>query len=95
MEKLKIIKKEKYNQYVLQKGESQMIFILGFYDMPQPDEGDILIVNEEYLNTSSPDFVRTLYFKPLEEKEKADVKKSDIAGLHTKDKNYLLRRIYG
>ena len=61
--------------------------------MPKPEEGDILIVPEEYLNTTSPDFVQSLYFEPLKDEEK--VKKSDIAGLYTKNKNYILKRIYG
>lgn len=95
MKKLKIRAINKYKSYVLECENKIYYFTLEFYDMPEPKIGDILLFDEEYLNTSSPDFVQSLYFEPLDEKKAKEIRKFDIAGLQTKDKNYLLRRIYG
>ena len=92
MKKLRIQAINKYKQYVLQDENKIYYFTLEFYDMPEPKIGDILLFDEEYLNTSSPDFVQSLYFQPLDEEKAKEVRKFDIAGLQTKNKNYLFYR---
>ena len=95
MKKLTLKEVKKYKNFIFQCEHKTYSFTMEFYDMPQPEVGDILIVNDEYLNTNSPNFVQSLYFEPLSEENAKRVNKFDIAGLHTKSKNYLLRRVYG
>ena len=95
MVELKIVKIEKFDEYVLEEGRKQHSLALGFYNMPKPKLGDVLIVPEEWLNTKSPDFVHSLYFEPLENNDNDEVKESDIVALHTKSKNYVIKRVYG
>lgn len=95
MVKLTIAKIGEYNEYVLMNGSREFLFALTFYNMPNPKVGDILFFPKSYLNINSPDFVHSLYFEPLDNKELQENSKTDLAGLYTKNKNYILKRIYG
>ena len=95
MVELKIVKIGEFDEYTLKQGKQQHLLALGFYDMPKPKVGDVLIFPEEWLDTSSPDHVHSLYFEPFDDSKEGRVKKEDLVGLKSNRKSYILKRIYG
>ena len=94
MVELKIVKITKYNEYILQEDKNKHSLALEFYNMPQPQVGDILLAPKEILDTKSLNYVHFLCFMPLKEGDKP-LRETDTFGLHTKNKNYVLKRVYG
>ena len=95
MVKLKVVKVDKFDEYVLEDDKKKQHFLsLGFYDMPKLEVGDVIYLQEAWLNTKSLNFVHSLYFAPINENEK-DVKESDLIGICTKGKNLVIKRVYG
>ena len=94
MEELKIVEVKEFNEFVLESRTGRYNFTIEFYDMPKPKVGDVLILSENCLDTKSPDFVSMLQFEVLDEKNIKKFKESDIMALHTKNKDYILHRIY-
>ena len=91
MIELTIVKIDKFNSFTLQDGKNEHLLTLEFYNMPKPKKGDVLIMPEKWLDRKSPDFVGFMCFEPGDEKSP----KGEVVGLHTKTKDYILKRIYG
>ena len=94
MVKLKVVKIEDFDEYVLEDEKKRQHFLaLGFYDMPRLEVGGVIYLQEAWLNTKSPDFVHSLYFAPYNEEK--GVKESDLIGVRAKGKNFVIKRVYG
>ena len=93
---LKIIKINKYGQYILEDivTKAKYSFILEFYDLDKPQVNDILVLDKSMTDTNSKEFSQPYAFEPLKDDD-MDIVAKDIAGLVTKDKKYILKRIYG
>ena len=93
---LKILEIKKFNEYILQSNENKKKYslILEFYGLDKPKVNDTLVLNENLLNTKHKDYSQPYAFEILNDND-LDVKENDMAGLVTKDKKYILKRIYG
>ena len=95
---LKIKEKREFNEYILvdTKTKREYKLILEFYFMDEPKIGDVLVLNEELLNINNENFVQPYAFEILTENEDFKwLNENDMAALVTKDKKYILKRIYG
>ena len=92
---LKIRQINKFNEYILQdiKTKRTHRLILEFYGI-NPKVGDIILLNEELLDPKSDLYIQSYAFEKFNEIEN-NLDKADLAGLITKDKKYVLKRMYG
>lgn len=93
---LKIKEIKKHGEFVLQnqKTKQECRLILQFYGIQSPQVGDVLLLNERLLNPKDEWFSQPYAFEALEDSDDG-LKEIDLAGLITKDKKYLLKRVYG
>ncbi len=93
---LKIVKINKFNQYVLQdtKTKEEFKLILEFYGMFKPKVDDILLIDKRLLDHKNEWFSQPYAFEIFNDDED-DLKEIDLVGLLTKNKKYILKRIYG
>ena len=92
---LKIMQINKFNEYILQdiKTKKTHRLILEFYKI-NPNVGDIILISEKLLDPKSDLYIQSYAFEELEEITK-NLDEADLAGLITKDKKYILKRMYG
>lgn len=96
MVKLKVVEAKKFCEYVLEDLHNCTYNLaLNFYDMPRAQEGDMLILPRKWLDKNSPNFVHMLSFEPFEDEDIDFSKEKNIACLKTKEKQYIMKRIYG
>lgn len=93
---LKIMQIKSHNEYVLQDTviKEQYRLILEFHDMDKPQVGDVLLLNENLLNPKYEWYGQPYAFEKLDN-DKTDLKEIDLAGIFTKNKKYILKRVYG
>lgn len=93
---LKIKEIKKFNQYILQdtKTKKQYSLILEFYKVDAPKVNDMILLNEDLVNPKNEWFSQPYTFEVLDADE-FNINQRDIAGLITRDKKYILKRIYG
>lgn len=92
---LKIRQINKFNEYILQdvKTKKTHRLILEFYGI-NPKLGDIILLNEKLLDPKSDLYVQSYAFEKLNEIEN-NFDETDLAGLMSNDKKYILKRMYG
>ena len=92
---LKIKQINKFNEYILQDVKTKRIhrLILEFHGI-DPKVGDVILLNEKLLNPKSDLYIQSYAFEEFKEIEN-NLDKADLAGLITKDKKYILKRMYG
>ncbi len=93
--KLTVVKKGEFGEYVLENKKIQHSLNLEFFGVRQPEMGDVLIIPEHWLNTRSLNYVHSLCFELVKDKAIAEQYKEHIIGFNTKDKKYVLKRVYG
>lgn len=93
---LKIIKLNKVHEYFLQdiKTNKEYRLILEFYGIDYPKVNDFLLLDENLLNPNHERYCQPYAFGILEASN-TKLDKIDLVGLITKDKQYLLQRMYG
>lgn len=93
---LKIKKINKFNEYILldNKSKKEYNLVLEFYGMKTPKVNDVLLLNANLVDPKSKWYSQPYAFEPLGSDD-LDLNESDMAGLVTKDKKYVLKRIYG
>lgn len=89
---LKIKRINKFNEYILQdvKTNKKHRLILEFYGKV----GDLIMVNEKLLDPKSEHYIQSYAFEKLGEIE-SNLDETDLAGLMSNDKKYVLKRMYG
>lgn len=92
---LKIKRINKFNEYILQdvKTNKKHRLILEFYGI-NPKVGDLIMVNEKLLDPKSEHYIQSYAFEKLGEIE-SNLDETDLAGLMSNDKKYVLKRMYG
>ena len=92
---LKIKQINKFNEYILQDVKTKKMhrLILEFYKI-EPKVGDLIVINEKLLDPKSDLYIQSYAFEEFNEIEN-NLDEADLAGLITKDKKYILKRIYG
>lgn len=99
MVELKIIEIRQYGQYILEdlQGKRHSL-ILEFYCNAKIAVGDKIIMHASLLDKSSQNFVQPYAFGELKDNHGRDgksLKEDELIALHTKDGDYILKRIYG
>ncbi|MGN1200954.1 MAG: hypothetical protein ACI4R8_01635 [Candidatus Caccovivens sp.] len=95
MIQLSIKEIKNHGEYVLQdKSGKKQSLILEFYNITPPSVDDVLFFHEKILNRSSENFVQPFAFASMT-KESQQINDEDIVGLHTKNGNFVLKRVYG
>lgn len=92
---LKIKRINKFNEYILQdvKTKKKHRLILEFYGI-NPKVGDLIMINEKLLDPKSEHYIQSYAFEKLGEIEN-NLDETDLAGLMSNDKKYVLKRMYG
>ena len=92
---LKIKQINKFNEYILQdvKTKKKHRLILEFYGI-NPNVGDLIMINEKLLDPKSELYIQSYAFEKLDEIEN-NLDETDLAGLMSNDKKYVLKRMYG
>lgn len=92
---LKIKRINKFNEYILQdvKTNKKHRLILEFYGI-NPKVGDLIMINEKLLDPKSEHYIQSYAFEKLGEIEN-NLDETDLAGLMSNDKKYVLKRMYG
>lgn len=92
---LKIKQINKFNEYILQDVKTKKMhrLILEFYRI-EPKVDDLIVINEKLLDPKSDLYIQSYAFEELGEIE-SNLDETDLAGLITKDKKYILKRMYG
>lgn len=100
MKALKILRKSEFNNYVLQDIEDgeKYNLVLEFYEIPQPNINDEMIINEKLLDRSFEGYAQPYAFttcdKTIEDFVNAGEELEYIV-LNSDKKNIVLKRIYG
>lgn len=100
--KLKIIKKKEHNEFILQESKSKKEYsiILGFYGINNPEVNDTIFLDNSLLDSNNEWFSQPYTFeiinkKTNSKKDNMGLKKIDLALFISKNKKYILKRIYG
>ena len=93
---LKIKKINEFNEYILQdkKSKKEYNLVLEFYGINQPNINDIILLNENLVNKNYEGYAQPYAFEIFDKKD-IEINEIDMAGLITKDKKYILKRVYG
>ncbi len=99
MKHLKITQVRPQGEYILCDEETNITysFILEFFNVDKPQSGDILILHEDLIDYKNEHYSHAYSFDVFD-KKRDDVKtlhKNELAGLHTKNSDFILKRIYG
>lgn len=94
--KLKILKINKYNEFILQDQDSKKEYslILEFYGINKPKINDILLLDERLLDKNYKGYSQPYAFEKFNDSDK-NLNETDLVGLVSKDKKYILKRVYG
>ncbi len=94
--KLKILKINKYNEFILQDQDSKKEYslILEFYGINKPKINDILLLDERLLDKNYKGYSQSYAFEKFNDDDK-NLNETDLVGLVSKDKKYILKRVYG
>lgn len=100
---LKIKEIKEYNEYILHDELTNKDYrlILEFYGIDSPQVGDFLLLHKNLLDPQNQWYSQPYAFEILTDddsslkEESSKIKDIDLAALSTKDKKYVLKRIYG
>ena len=94
--KLKIIKINKFNEFILQDQDSEKEYslILEFYGINKPKINDILLLDERLLDKNYKGYSQPYAFEKFNDSDK-NLNVTDLVGFVSKDKKYILKRVYG
>lgn len=94
--KLKIIKVNNFNEYILKdkKEGKEYSIIMEFYGIDKPKVNDIIALSDRLVDPNDKWYSQPYAFELLNDTE-TNLKQIDVIGLISKDKKYILKRIYG
>ncbi len=100
MEHLKVTQIKDNSEYVLLNEKTNLTysFILEFQGIEPPHYGDILLFHSDLLNSKSECYSHFYSFGAIDSpygRDKKNIDPRELIGLHTKENNIILKRIYG
>ena len=92
---LKIMQINNFNEYILQDKDTDKRhqLVLEFHGI-SPKVDDMIVLDERLLDPKSDLYIKSYAFEAIND-DKTAVSGADLAGLITKDKEYVLKRMYG
>lgn len=93
---LKVIKVNNFNEYILEdkKEGKEYSIIMEFYGIDKPKVNDIIALSDRLVDPNNKWYSQPYAFELLNDTE-TNLKQIDVIGLISKDKKYILKRIYG
>ncbi len=93
---LEVVKINEYNEYILKdkNNNKEYRLILEFYGINKPNINDIIVISNKLLEPNNKWYSQPYAFE-LTDDTNINLKSVNLIGFISKDKKYILKRIYG